>query len=56
LADLLSFYNTDNKIIQHHYYPQLNSAFLRAGLDRGVELMQQSMPGGSIGRWLFQKP
>lgn len=34
-------YHTDTKIIQHHYYPKLNSAFLRAGLDRGVELMQE---------------
>jgi hypothetical protein len=38
---ILMSYNTDTKIIQHHYYPQLNGKFLRAGLDRGVELMQE---------------
>lgn len=34
-------YDTDTKIIQYHYYPQLNSHFLRAGLDRGVDLLRE---------------
>ena len=35
------WYHTDTKIVHHHYYPQLNSHFLRAGLDRGIELMKE---------------
>ena len=32
-------YHTDTQIIHHHYFPQLNSHYLRAGLDTGVEVM-----------------
>jgi len=41
-------YHPDTRIIHHHYYPQLNSRFLREGLDRGVELMKEY---GAI-KWL----
>lgn len=34
-------YHTDSKIVHHHYNKALNSEFLRAGLDRGNELLQQ---------------
>ncbi len=36
----MRFY-TDTKIIHHHFYPGLNSHFLRTGLDRGVELLER---------------
>jgi hypothetical protein len=32
-------YDPESRIIRHHYYPQLNSYYLRAGLDRGVGIM-----------------
>src|SRR5689334_22710931 len=41
-------YHSDTKIIHHHYYPSLNSHYLRAGLDTGIEVMQEE---GAI-KWL----
>jgi hypothetical protein len=34
-------YYTDKKIIHHHYFKGLNSEYLRAGLNRGNELLQE---------------
>jgi cytosine/adenosine deaminase-related metal-dependent hydrolase len=34
-------YHTDKKIVHHHYYKKLNSEYLRAGLNRGNELLQE---------------
>ena len=41
-------YHEDTKIIHHHYYPKLNSHYLRAGLDTGIDVMMEE----GCNKWL----